>query len=606
MLKLTAAATSALAIAAVGLASGTSAGAQGGPSAILGIPCIPGQGSISICQGTLLTRVPSWDGVPLDVDLYLPPDDGEPDPLIVGLHGFGANKVAAFPGQNYPLQQAQRGYAVMAYSARGLGFSCGVVVSRTPGGCDEGWIHLADARYEVRDTQYLAGLLVDEGLVEPKRIGVTGTSYGGGQSLMLATLRDRMMLEDGTLVPFESPEGVQMEIAAAAPRIGWSDLAYALAPTGRKLDYRPNNPYGRRPGITKYSYLQGLYATGLLGYYAPPGADPSADITTWKGALDAGPPYDRKLLGRVLREMRRYRSPLTVQDALPPSERKAPAPTVIYQGFTDDIMPPDQALHYHQMVKRAFPGRQPSLVFGAEYGHLRGSLGAKAPLHEAARDALFARELMGDPEAEPLDGVVVETLGCGGAEGLGPFETKTWRDQHPGEIRVRGLAEQATTSAGGSAQKSLQTDPFGGITSCPSVAAETDPGAATYVGKPAEGDGYTLIGSPTITARIRVDGRYGEISTRLWDVAPNGEQTMVQHSIYKPKRRGRQTYQLHPAGYHFAAGHVPKLEILGADFPYMQPPASDYEISVRKLRLELPVSQEPGGQVKRFSPPRQG
>jgi len=29
-----------------------------------------------------------------------------------------------------------------------------------------------------------------------------------------------------------------MEIAAAAPRIGWSDLAYALVPTGRTLDYR--------------------------------------------------------------------------------------------------------------------------------------------------------------------------------------------------------------------------------------------------------------------------------------------------------------------------------------------------------------------------------
>ena len=604
MLKLTAAAVSAFAALAAALAAGAPAGAQGGTPTVLGIPCIPGQGGTSVCLGTLLTRVPSWDGVPLDVDLYLPPDDGEPDPLIVGLHGFGANKVAAFPDQNYPLQKAQQGYAVMAYSARGLGFSCGVVISRTPGDCDEGWIHLGDARYEGRDTQYLAGLLVDEGLVEPKRIGVTGTSYGGGQSLMLATLRDRTMLEDGTLVPFESPEGVKMEIAAAAPRIGWSDLAYALAPTGRKLDYRSNNPYGRRPGITKYSYLQVLYAIGFLSFYAPPGADPSADITTWKAALDAGPPYDRKLLGRVLREMRRYRSPLTVQDALPPTQRKAPAPAVIYQGFTDDIMPPDQALHYYKMVKRRFPGREPSLVFGAEYGHPRGSLVAKAPLHEAARDALFARELMGDHEAEPLDGVVVETLGCGRAQALGPFETKTWRGQHPGEVRVYGRAKQSTTSAGGSLQNSLQTDPFGGITSCPSVAAETDPAAATYLGKPAEGEGYTLVGSPTITARIRVRGRYGEISTRLWDVAPNGQQTMVQHSVYKPRKSGRQTYQLHPAGYHFAAGHMPKLEILGADFPYMQAPAGDYEISVRKLKLELPVRQEPGGQVKRFSTPR--
>ena len=592
-------------IAVAGLfASAAPAQAQG-PASVLGVPCVPGQGGTSICQGSLAARVPSWDGVPLDVDIYLPPDDGQPDPLIVGLHGFGVNKVAAFPDQNYPFLKAQEGYAVMAYSARGLGFSCGVIVSRTPGDCDEGWIHLADARYEVRDTQHLAGLLVDEGLVEPKRIGVTGDSYGGGQSLMLATLRDRTMVEDGSLVPFESPEGVPMEIAAAAPRIGWSDLAYALVPTGRKLDYRAKNPYGKRAGIVKYSYLQGLYAAGLPGYYAPAGADPSADITNWKAALDAGPPYDKKLLGRILREMRRFRSAYSVQDTLPRSERQAPAPTVIYEGFVDDIMPPDQALHYYEKVRRQFPGNEPSLVFGSVYGHNRGDLGATAAIHDEARDALFARELMGDEEADVLDGVITETLGCGGTPALGPFETETWRDQHPGEVRVRGgKAKQTTTSAGGSEQNSLQTDPFGGNTSCPAVAAATDPGAATYLGKPAKGDGYTLVGSPTMTARLRVKGRFPEISTRLWDVAPDGQQTMVQHSLYKPRRKGRQTWQLHPAGYHFAAGHVPKLEILGRDFPYMQEPANAYEISVRKMRLELPVRQEPGGQIKRFAPPR--
>jgi hypothetical protein len=574
------------------------------PASVLGVPCLPGQGGTSVCEGTVLTRVPSFDGVPLDVDIYLPPDDGKPDPLIVGLHGFGVTKLGAWGGSDYPFRKAREGYVVMDYSARGQGFSCGVVVSRTPGDCDEGWVHLIDARYEIRDTQFLSGLLVDDGFVKPQRIGVTGDSYGGGQSLLLATLKDRMVMPNGSFAPFESPGGTPMKIAAAAPRIGWSDLAYALVPTGRKLDYRSSNPYGRRIGITKYSYLQGLYAAGLPGYYAPAGADPDSDINTWKAALDAGPPYDKALSSDILRLFRRYHSAISIQDVLPRSEREAPAPTVIYNGFTDDIMPPDQALHYYEKVKHEFPGHEPSLVFGAEYGHNRGSLTASPEVANEARDALFARELMGDKDAEPLDGVVTETLGCNGAAGLGPFETKTWRDQHPGEVRVRGRKRQLMTSAGGSAQNSVQTDPFGGTSSCPQVAAASDPGAATYLGKPAKGDGYTLVGSPTITARIRVKGKYGEISTRLWDVAPDGQQTMVQHSVYKPRKHGRQTYQLHPAGYHFATGHVPKLEILGADYPYMQQPVGDYEISVRRLRLELPVRQSPGGQVKRFSPPR--
>ena len=63
------------------------------------------------------------------------------------------------------------GYVVVSYSARGFHNSCGFAPSRVtdptltnPDVCNErGWIHLADARYEGRDTQYLAGLLADEG-----------------------------------------------------------------------------------------------------------------------------------------------------------------------------------------------------------------------------------------------------------------------------------------------------------------------------------------------------------------------------------------------------------------------------------------------------------
>ena len=293
----------------------------------LGIDCLPVDGA-RFCAGALINRVPSWDGVPLDADVYLPPKGTPgPYPLIVGLHGFGVNKLLAFERPNEPFDYAKQGYAVLAYSARGLGLSCGVPVSRTPG-CEKGYIRLADARYEGRDTQYLAGKLVDEGLVKPKRIGVTGSSYGGGQSLLLATLRNRTMLPNGDLVPFESPKGVPMEIAAAAPKIGWSDLAYALAPSGRTLDYRANNPYGPGVGIVKYSYLQALFAAGLPGFYALPGTDPEADIINWKAELDAGQPYDPELIDHIRTQLQRYHSPYWLQRGLPEAERIPPAPTI--------------------------------------------------------------------------------------------------------------------------------------------------------------------------------------------------------------------------------------------------------------------------------------
>ena len=56
-------------------------------------------------------------------------------------------------------------------------------------------------------------------------------------SLEMAALKDRTMMPDGTLVPWESPEGTPMSLAVARANIPWTDLAYALAPNGNTLDY---------------------------------------------------------------------------------------------------------------------------------------------------------------------------------------------------------------------------------------------------------------------------------------------------------------------------------------------------------------------------------
>lgn len=570
----------------------------------LGIPCVPANG-VRFCPGSLTNRVPTWDGVPLDSDVYLPPAGTPgPYPLIVALHGFGANKSAAFENPSEAFALARQGYAVLAYSARGLGLSCGLVVSRTPGGCDRGWIHLADARYEGRDTQYLAGLLVDEGLVKPQRIGVTGTSYGGGQSMMLAALRDRMMLPSGRLVPFTSPRGTRMRIAAAAPKIGWSDLAYALVPSGRTLDYRAANPYGRGAGIPKYSYLQGLFAAGLPGYYAPPGADPEADIINWKAEIDGGEPYDRAVFHRIRAQFMKYRSAYYLQRHLPARRRQAPAPLVIYNGWTDDIMPASEALRFYNRTKQQFPRASVGLVFADELAHPRGSLATEATLLNRARAVLFDRYLMGNRTAKPLVGALTATQACGGSPRLGPFRTRSWRRQHPGEVRLRHRRPKTFDSAGGSPGLASQTDPFAGGGACRIVKAQDDPGAATYLTAAAKGEGWTMIGSPTITARIKVRGKYPQIEARLWDVGPDGRQAFVQHSIYKPRTSGRQTFQLNPSGWHFATGHRAKLELLGRDYPYAQASNGTFEITVRRLKLRLPVRQRPdGAQISRYEVP---
>ena len=152
-------------------------------------------------------RVPTWDGVPLDVDVTLPAQGNGPFPTIVMLHGWGGSKTdfeSSTPqgdgsvtydyNNNY---YAKLGYAVVNYTARGFGNSCGAASGTPSGACGQGYIRLADTRYEARDTQYLLGRLVDEGITQPNAIGVTGISYGGGQSMELAFLNNKIRKPNG-------------------------------------------------------------------------------------------------------------------------------------------------------------------------------------------------------------------------------------------------------------------------------------------------------------------------------------------------------------------------------------------------------------------------
>ncbi|MGZ6644961.1 MAG: hypothetical protein ACXVFT_24415 [Solirubrobacteraceae bacterium] len=100
--------------------------------------------------------------------------------------------------------------------------------------------------------------------------------------------------------------------------------------------------------------------------------------------------------------------------------------------------------------------------------------------------------------------------------------------------------------------------------------AEMKPWAAiaSYRLPAATGDGYTLLGAPTAIADLELTGSFPALALRLLDVAPNGTQTLVARGLYRPTADGRQVFQLHPGAWHFASGHVARLELLGRDAPY--------------------------------------
>src|SRR5206468_3350678 len=94
-------------------------------------------------------------------------------------------------------------------------------------------------RYEGRDTQYLLGLLVDEGIAKPGALGATGFSYGGGIAVSLGYLYDKVRLPDGAYVRWRSPKGVPLSMTAIYGQWTWSDLLASFLPNGRFLDFDP-------------------------------------------------------------------------------------------------------------------------------------------------------------------------------------------------------------------------------------------------------------------------------------------------------------------------------------------------------------------------------
>ena len=594
----------------------TSAAAASGTPLGLG-SCGLNQG-VYQCYGLAAT----FDGIPLDTTVTMPRSGARHLPLVVELNGFGNSKYEyldpssqAYTGNAF--DWARRGYVVLTYSARGFWGSCGTPAARltSPTACSKGYIRLADARYEVRDAQYLIGELVDQGWADPGRIGVTGDSYGGGQTFELAALRNRVMLPDGTLVPWRSPRGVPLHVAAAVPIIPWTDLVYAAAPNGRTLSYAvtPPNVDSNPIGVQKVTFTAGVYGSGVvstgpgqpvgqpaqtgqpIGWFAPPFTDPDSDVTLWLGRSTVGDPYIDPTVGGVVNQLETYRSAYYVDDSEPP------APLLVGSGFADDLFPVMESLRFANRLKTMYP-RAPLSLWYFDFGHQRS---ANKPADRArllaAIHAWFDYWLRrrGDP---PRQGVTAMTQTCPHTvASAGPFHAATFAQLARGEVRLSAAGAQTVLSVPGNPQVGAAIDPIaGGGNDCATTSAAIEPGTATYSLPAARGAGYTLLGAPTVLASLSVSGTPGaaQIAGRLWDVAPGGaSQTLVARGLMRPTSDGRYVWQLNANGWHFATGHVPKLELLGEDPPYARASNGDFEIVITHLQLRLPVLNTPDCQV---------
>jgi len=576
-------------------------------------------------NNAVANTVPSWDGTPIDINFALPDPDKfgpGPYPLAMYFHGFGGGK-EGFDGDLKRF--TDMGVAAFSMTERGFKFSCGkaeaiqTLNSDTAGACDDGFIHLMDTRYEVRDAQYFAGLLADEGLILPKKIGTVGASYGGAKSISLGALKNRIMLPDGTLAPWRSPDGKDMEIAVAAPIVPPSDFAYALTPNGRTYDYTVENPYlgpdGKAPfGVMKSAITNGLASSGdtFSGQHGTP-LEPAWDINGWKAMMNGGEPVDTSIASTMVSEMTTHHSAYYIDNGV------QPAPMLIAQGLTDDLFPIGEAIRYYNRTKHDHPDATVGLLF-ADIGHPRAPL--EAP-NEQGRPAdmelgystvekWFGYYLLGEG-TKPFAGVTSKSMVCPYSEPSGgPFTADTWADFAPGEIRLSDPSTKVLAKDGGSEEIAAGFMTL--IPACTQQPETDEPGIAQYDFPVSQGSGYTLGGSTTVIADISVpNGGESEIAARLLEVDQGGSERLIARGIYRPEKSGTQVIQLNANVYHFAPGTRMRLQLLPKDgntggglaFSSFRPSNVQQDVTISNVDIRVPVREEAGaldGLVKAPAP----
>ena len=540
--------------------------------------------------------VKSFDGTPLDVTVTLPARaPKKPVPLVAFLHGFladkteylsqtkngtgpdrGANAYKTVHWNN--IWFASRGYAVLNYSDRGQGNS-------------GGQIELASRYYEVRDAQYLTGALVDAGRslirIDRRRIGVIGSSYGGGQAWMLLATRPSRSLDYGT---WRSPGGRILKLAAVVPTYTWTDLLYSLAPNGRHLSTGIVDP-ARAPdptGIAKQTLIDGFLATA--------GARLPQQTYAWLARVNAGEPYDQPpdpLVAQAKEALTRDRSAYYQNDyfAALRAHRTRRVPVLVGQGWTDPIFPRIEALRMYRRLRAVSPGYPIQMYFG-DFEHLTAlaKVADLARLH-ALGNRLLDHYLRRRGKRLRFD-VRAAVTKCNPKQ-FGPVvRAPRWTSLSRRELRfdLGGPKQTASRVTGGPLTDPVVLSEQHGR-GCITAGSEPAAGAATYTLRvPA---GTTLMGLPRLKLTYRATAPDFELNSRLWDVAPNGNATLVTRGAYRfSGAPGRVTVDtaLQGNGWVFAAGHTIRLQVTQVDTPYLRPDSLGSTIAYFGVTLTLPAT----------------
>lgn len=330
-------AQAALAAATVSLllAAPAARGADGAPTAV------------TIAGGPSSASDPT--PVRLDADLWLP--QTTPAAAVVLAHGFGGSKSSIAADAQH---LAERGFVVLAYSARGFGGSSGLISMNAPA------FEVADAQ-AVIDYLYSQPQVTRESADDPV-VGVAGGSYGGALALLLA--------------------GYDERVDAVAADITWNDLQGSLFAQSASAP---------QPGVYKQWWAANFFSAGL--------SSPTGDVTVcgrftdaWCAAYNAA-----ATTGTVTRDgaaLMRASSPASIADRIA-------VPTLLGGGQSDSLFPLAQVNATAQQISAAHPEVPVKVVWHAD-GH-DGGVDESERLRTLTADWMSAHLADGPPVSDDFE-----------------------------------------------------------------------------------------------------------------------------------------------------------------------------------------------------------
>ena len=524
--------------------------------------------------------------VNLDTTLFVPRgvDARHRAPAVLVAHGFGGSKEDIRADAE---ELAGHGYVVLTYSARGFGHSTGRIAVDSPD-------------HEVADARRLVDWLARRPEVRldapgDPRIGVTGASYGGALSLLLA--------------------GYDQRVDAIVPVATWNDLSHAFFPdsTGEHA--------GRTPAEADQQVDDGVFKRLWAANFFTSGAVPArpaggTDTTGRPGPPDANGPGQDALCGRFVPEfchvyqqaartgratdaavaLLRRSSPATVLDRID-------APTLLIQGETDSLFPLSEADANARGIARTgtpvrvvwFPGghdagagladtdRLRSLTTAWFDHYLKGLGSAPARTFEYARITPVNTDT-GGPRFR--DYVAADYPGLDNQTDATQRRTVTLRGQPQTVLNPAGGAPAAVSGLPGLGDAAGLAGALGG--DLPGQSARFDSAAFDRT--------VDLVGAPTVRVRVSASTDQAVLFAKLYDVDGQGHATLPQRLVAPVRVTGLAPGQTRtvlvtlPAVVHrFEAGHRMRLVLASTDQGYATPadPAA-YQVSLVDGRLSVP------------------